>query len=170
MKYYRILLVLVSLNMAMGLSEYTYPVLEWTSAHNFGWSDSLNYPNSALVTFYEPWCPIYKAFWPKFRAAAIEVNSNLEMKSYKYKFAKFNCALDRAICKRFKVVGYPTILLISKGSIVKKFDADARTKDSIIEFLTSYFPKVNFVTRRYINSTSDPAKSIRACTYTRTLK
>lgn len=86
-----------------------------------------------LIKFYAPWCPHCKKLapeWTKFSNLVTGVN-----------VGEVNCddkELGQPICHRFRVQGYPTVLLFpaagENGSEFKRFHGD-RTADGFLDFV-----------------------------------
>jgi len=83
-----------------------------------------------LVEFFAPWCGHCKALAPEYDAASL----SLEGKNAGV-LAKVDCTVERDLCSRFDVQGFPTIKLFrNDGSDPSEYDG-ARKAEAITKFM-----------------------------------
>lgn len=64
-----------------------------------------------MIKFYVPWCPHCKKLGPKYEKAA----RILQKDGLDSLLASVDCNDQREVCTRFKVTGYPTVLVFKDG-------------------------------------------------------
>uniref|UniRef100_A0A8C4R317 protein disulfide-isomerase n=1 Tax=Eptatretus burgeri TaxID=7764 RepID=A0A8C4R317_EPTBU len=79
----------------------------------------------SFVKFYTPWCGYCKSL--------IETWEELSMKKFPglphVNVAELDCTSDKDLCSKFKVTGYPTLLLFVGGNKVAKFSGPRNLED-----------------------------------------
>ncbi|KNC86900.1 hypothetical protein SARC_00945 [Sphaeroforma arctica JP610] len=88
--------------------------------------------DAALVKFFAPWCGHCKNMAPAYKAA----NEKLNAAGHKSTLAEVDCTVQKDVCSKYEVRGYPTLLFFSKGENVEKY-SKGRTEDALIEFIKS---------------------------------
>jgi thioredoxin domain-containing protein 5 len=58
-----------------------------------------------FVKYFAPWCGHCKALIPTWEELSKKVDSNINI-------AKVDCTKNQDICRRFQVMGYPTLILL----------------------------------------------------------
>ncbi|KAL4581383.1 hypothetical protein LXL04_017597 [Taraxacum kok-saghyz] len=84
-----------------------------------------------MVTFAAPWCGFAKQLQPEFEKAA----QNLQGKA---KFGSVNCDVEKAVCGKYNINSYPTVLVFpakDKANPVKY--QGPRTATGIQDFVNS---------------------------------
>jgi len=80
-----------------------------------------------LVEFYAPWCGHCKRLAPEYEKAASELYGQVPL-------AKVDCTVEKEICERYEVQGFPTIKVFKKNSAPTDYDK-GRTASDIVKFL-----------------------------------
>jgi len=84
----------------------------------------------AMIEFYAPWCGHCKALAPEYDTAA----EQLEGKDAG-KLAKVDCTVEKEVCNKFEVQGFPTIKIFrNDGSNPTDYDGP-RKADGIVKFM-----------------------------------
>jgi protein disulfide-isomerase A1 len=83
--------------------------------------------NLVLVEFYAPWCGHCKRLAPEYEKAASELYGEVPL-------AKVDCTVEKELCERFEVQGFPTIKVFKKNSPPTDYDK-GRTASDIVKFL-----------------------------------
>ena len=91
-----------------------------------------------FVMFYAPWCGHCNALKPAWKEAA-KMLSEQEEDSYTT-FAAVDCTVNRIVCQRFEVRGYPTLIFFHKGKMVKY--EGARRANALLEFVNNGYQKL----------------------------
>ena len=81
-----------------------------------------------FVEFYAPWCGHCKKLAPLWNELADHVKENL---SGDYHIAKIDCTNNEAICEKYQVTGYPTVMRFEGGS--HKEHQSFRKKEAFLE-------------------------------------
>jgi protein disulfide-isomerase A1 len=80
-----------------------------------------------LVEFFAPWCGHCKRLAPEYEAAASELYGQVPL-------AKVDCTVEKELCEKYEVQGFPTIKLFKKNGAVSDYDK-GRTAADIVKFL-----------------------------------
>jgi len=86
-----------------------------------------------FVKFYAPWCGHCKNMAPTWSKYATTVKG----RSLPYKVAKVDCTVQRDICQKFGIRGYPTLKLL-KGGDAYDYNG-SREESSFLKFVDDYF-------------------------------
>ena len=82
-----------------------------------------------LLLLHMDGCPHCVKLMPHWDAAVKENNTSIKMRALEHKEGD-----GPALCKKHKVTGFPTMMLLSGGEKVKSYSG-ARTKGGILDFL-----------------------------------
>jgi len=86
-----------------------------------------------FVKFYAPWCGHCKNMAPTWSQYATTVKD----RSLPYKVAKVDCTVQRDVCQKFGIRGYPTLKLLKGGDA---YDYNGgREESSFLKFVDDYF-------------------------------
>jgi len=86
-----------------------------------------------FVKFYAPWCGHCKNLAPAWSRYA----STVKERQLPYKVAKVDCTIQKDICQKFAIRGYPTLKLLKGGDA---FDYNGgRDENSFLKFVDDYF-------------------------------
>jgi protein disulfide-isomerase A1 len=97
-----------------------------------------------LIEFYAPWCGHCKELAPEYtKTAAILKNDNPPLY-----LARVDATKNKELAKRFKLEGYPTVTLYTKGSDYVEYEGERHAKNII----TWYRRKVNPISTQLDNS------------------
>jgi len=80
-----------------------------------------------LVEFFAPWCGHCKRLAPEYEKAASELYGEVPL-------AKVDCTVEKELCERYEVQGFPTIKIFRKNSAPTDYDK-GRTATDIVKFL-----------------------------------
>jgi len=125
MKFSYILLALVALFASVNSQE--VHVLKDDTFDSF-----LGDNEHVLVKFYAPWCGHCKSLAPEFDSAA----SALHESGSSLKLAKIDCTVEKTVCGKYSISGYPTVKLFSGASFSMDYDGQ-RTSASIVTWMKS---------------------------------
>ncbi|KAH8329453.1 hypothetical protein KR074_010915 [Drosophila pseudoananassae] len=89
-------------------------------------SSTLKRKKHALVMFYAPWCGHCKSTKPEFTAAATALQDDPRVA-----FAAVDCTKQAALCAKYSVRGYPTILYFSYLKTRLDYNGGRTSKDFI---------------------------------------
>ncbi|XP_002065125.2 protein disulfide-isomerase A5 [Drosophila willistoni] len=89
-------------------------------------SSTLKRKKHALVMFYAPWCGHCKHTKPEFTAAAISLQDDPRVA-----FVAVDCTKHSALCAKYNVRGYPTILYFSYLKTKVEYNGGRTSKDFI---------------------------------------
>lgn len=82
-----------------------------------------------LVMFYAPWCGHCKTLKPEFAAAAIKATSNA------YRLGAVDCNIQHKAVEKYKIKGFPTLLLFENGKLVDTYVGPRKASD-ILEYVS----------------------------------
>lgn len=82
-----------------------------------------------LIMFYAPWCGHCKSMKPDFADAARKVSNTSEDR-----FAVIDCSVNSQTTEKYKIKGFPTILLFEDGEQTKTYEGP-RKADNFVQFL-----------------------------------
>jgi len=86
-----------------------------------------------FVKFYAPWCGHCKKLAPTWSQYATTVKE----RQLPYKVAKVDCTIQKDVCQKFAIRGYPTLKLLKGGDA---FDYNGgREEASFLKFVDDYF-------------------------------
>lgn len=80
-----------------------------------------------MVEFYAPWCGHCKRLAPEYAKAAVALAGLDEPMS----IGKVDCTVEKDVCQRFGVRGYPTLKTFVKGEVDGDRYTGARTAEAI---------------------------------------
>lgn len=75
----------------------------------------------SFVKFYAPWCGHSQRLVPTWKELALKFVRNPNVK-----LAKVDCSQEDELCKKYKVVGYPSLLLFHDGDLVTEFNGNRK--------------------------------------------
>ena len=81
-----------------------------------------------LIEFFAPWCGHCKKLAPEFETAASA------LKDQKIKLAAIDCTVEKEICEKHALKGYPTLAVFRAGAEVTKYQGP-REAASIVKFM-----------------------------------
>ncbi|XP_064652886.1 thioredoxin domain-containing protein 5-like [Lineus longissimus] len=84
-----------------------------------------------FIKFYVDWCGHCKALAPIFE----ELGKAFQVSGSSVKIAEINCEDNANICEKFKVQGYPTIMLFRNGAQIDEYSGQ-RTLNGFTEYLS----------------------------------
>jgi len=84
-----------------------------------------------LIEFYAPWCGHCKKLAPEYVQAA----SELAQSNPNVKLAKVDCTVEKDVCAKFEIKGFPTIKFFIKGSSTPILYEAGRTAPEIVQWL-----------------------------------
>ncbi|CAK8683256.1 thioredoxin domain-containing protein 5-like [Clavelina lepadiformis] len=87
-----------------------------------------------FVKFYAPWCGFCQRLAPIWEELA---NEDFSLVKLGVKIAKVDCTENNALCKKYEVKGYPTLLLFKDGNVIEKYSG-SRTKDDLKQFVLKH--------------------------------
>jgi len=86
-----------------------------------------------FVKFYAPWCGHCKTLAPTWSQYA----STVQERQLPYKVGKVDCTIQKDICQKYAIRGYPTLKLLKAGDA---FDYNGgRDENSFLKFVDDYF-------------------------------
>lgn len=85
-----------------------------------------------FVMFYAPWCGHCKRLAPVWERLAEVTHSSSHAT-----IAKVDCTVEKELCEKFEVRGFPTLILFSEGEKKAEY-TKARDLDSLLEFLKEH--------------------------------
>ncbi|XP_054720886.1 thioredoxin domain-containing protein 5 homolog [Uloborus diversus] len=94
--------------------------------------DSAIAKDFSFVKFYMPWCGHSKRLAPVWNELAKKF-----VRSTEIKIAEVDCNQDEELCQKYKVVGYPTMLLFRNGEHVTEYVGPRKLED-LHNFLQDY--------------------------------
>ena len=98
-----------------------------------------------LILFYAPWCGHCKAFHPEFEKVAKAAGGL-------FKIGAVNCEDEKAIAKKQKIDGYPTVLFFGDNKTkTEEYEGD-RKAEKVIEYL---FEKAKKITLNKLKESKD---------------
>jgi len=107
------------------------PAIGVVDVTNGNVGDVINDDLDTLVEFYAPWCGHCKNLAHDYSVLGEAVHSS---KLSGFKLAKVNCDVEKDVCGKYSVQGFPTIKYFSKG---KPEDYNGgRSVDDFVDFLT----------------------------------
>merc|ERR1719334_2005197 len=83
---------------------------------------------TTFVKFFAPWCGHCKTLAPTWELLSTKFAN-------KVKVAEVDCTQNRALCQRFKIDGYPTLMLFKDGQPVEQYSGgrDIKTLSNYLE-------------------------------------
>eukprot|EP00158_Paraphelidium_tribonemae_P006184 Partr_v1_DN27718_c3_g1_i3_m67410 putative thioredoxin-related transmembrane protein 3 len=109
-----------------------------------------------FVKFFAPWCVHCQHLAPIYEAVAVEYRPL--RKSHHFYMAQVDCTVERDLCVKWNVMGYPTLMLLHRG--VKVFDYDAtHTEEDLKAFLE---PHIAELTQKPLSETDTPKEEKKA--------
>jgi len=86
-----------------------------------------------FVEFYAPWCGHCKQLAPTWEALALKATEDDGII-----FAKVDCTVEKAVCRRFAITGFPTLIYLADRQMFVH-DGGKRNVDSLFDFaMTGY--------------------------------
>ena len=80
--------------------------------------------------FYAPWCGHCKTMKPDFAEAARRTSGNNRL-------GAVDCDVNRKIVEKFKIQGFPTILLLAYGNVVSTYEGP-RNPNDLLKFVKDH--------------------------------
>jgi protein disulfide isomerase family A protein 3 len=99
-----------------------------------------------LIEFYAPWCGHCKALAPEYEKAATELKSN----DPAIPLAKVDCTVEKNVCQKYGVSGYPTLKIFKSGEFAAEYNGP-REANGIV----SYMRKKAAPPSKKLNNTGD---------------
>jgi len=83
---------------------------------------------TTFVKFYAPWCSHCNRLAPTWELLSTKYAG-------KVKVAEVDCTQNRDLCSRYKIQGYPTLMLFRDGKLVEEYEGgrDFKTLSNFIE-------------------------------------
>eukprot|EP01088_Endostelium_zonatum_P018961 TRINITY_DN6313_c0_g1_i1.p1 TRINITY_DN6313_c0_g1~~TRINITY_DN6313_c0_g1_i1.p1 ORF type:complete len:291 (+),score=44.13 TRINITY_DN6313_c0_g1_i1:12-884(+) len=123
--------------------------VEQLSNSNF---DNLLRGEAYLVEFYAPWCSHCKVLEPTLSG----LEATLQQESSKVKVGLVDCSKERALCKRFAITEFPTLIYFNKGFQYSISTGEPRTVANLLDFVTNRFQTTPRVKIPAVNTVQVP--------------
>ncbi|CAM9529915.1 unnamed protein product [Ascophyllum nodosum] len=105
-----------------------------------------------FVKFYTDWCSHCKQFQPTWEELAKDLKG-------KVRVGQVNCETDRALCSRFHVKGYPTLVHVHNRKC-RVYKLKSRSKGALIDFTEKGYKKTAAISA--LKSPFGPIESVKA--------
>ncbi|GAM20669.1 hypothetical protein SAMD00019534_038440 [Acytostelium subglobosum LB1] len=92
-------------------------------------SSFLNSHPKTIIMFYSPNCGHCEKMKPAYAEASIIAQDNKLGD-----FASFDCSVERSVCEKYQVQGFPTMIYFSKGKDTYNYDGDRSVTDLVAWF------------------------------------
>ena len=82
------------------------------------------------MEFYSPYCPHCRRLAPEYKRASVLLSE----KDSELKMGRVDCTVEKGLCNKYKIYGYPTMWLFDHGKNAEKYEGE-RSAEAIVDYL-----------------------------------